>query len=1447
VPRLAQIRYAQYLLPLLLAACLGYDPTPPPAAKVRFSLDLDGSTKATVKVLDEYDKEVGSAEVSGAGPFEVKLADSRDYGSVRLVATAGDRVLKAVAARVSMKDTVELGKVDGASTGAAQLIQEKVAGQGGSFASVPESAIADLLTQIADHTKQGTAEIKEFFDLVQKIVSSASTAGGAGGACFGETDAALSDTFATAHAKDLPKDVASVYRNKLTAAVGRLTISLVCDAAFVKVMFTVDASGEALDGNGSPQLIRQPTKAGKIYLAITVDESSPVAGAGLLKSQMTPNDPDTVMFDNGESGDEVAGDRVFTRVLVLPRGMRVKYKYTNGLANEGWTRTEEWPGNARILEVRDVLSRSSDGTPDCLVIRRDSYGDEASNKNYVNLHGKIKSGGGALSFDQDLGGAAASEVSEGRYVGGLGLGDTRKEAPLTPAGLPEALENGVCSLCPAPLTMSTDDSVPPELVSAEFTSTSQVVASFSEALEYTSASSAKNYLIIDASQRALAITSVAASGNRVTLDIEPPDFGQSYTLVVKDLKDASANANPLAPEKDRVTIEKDRTAPKIIEVQALPLRDLNPGAKVTDPTVGQVIRVTFSEELDPSSAENVGNYKVQALVGDDLKIHAAHLGGAGGSKSKDRRQVFLVTDVQGKRRPYQLLSSGIRDLAGNVAKVSDPIRFAGFALFRVTFAAVPGFAFLDLAGTKRGLPQGANLYLTGTVLSVARDLEGDNLSVGGRTDITGIPDFEMKKSTQLYKGQPVYTITLLAPPGTYAWKVAHGVPGEFKNPPTTLVKVHKSLCTTNDLAGVNIDPVTLTALPLPGSDGKPISFLDYGAAKLSKSGDDAPGPFVPKSGETLPVPMIMFKRENPDEVCSVRSSDTACPGIVVGTWRDIADFRIGDKTDDYDDGLPEVDPVRLEVDIRAPKLQAVTVRDSESLLLSFDERLAVDATQVKLSAEHAKKGTAIPVQIEFVGGIGSAASSSCPGLLPHQLIVRTGKMEPAAAYTLSYDGLVDVYGNSQPKALEQTWVAPPGYKAFTPCADTSPPKVIAVLPKTPTSLVVQFNEKILPADAKTSHFAISAQSGVAPATKSATLQGGGTAVLLSTGLQAPQAAYTLTVTNISDLATPPNVLTEQKIKFKGFGDFTPPKVLYATAISPTEIAVAFDEALSPLTATAATSYSLTGGVSVQQVSFSGDPSRKASPFGSPCATTDNVVVLAVSKMAAGTSYKLTPSGVTDLSNNACKDVATIKGVAKPPTVDVIFTYRVEKAGTVCGAVPGKAIDPSTLAAQREGVFMLGCTVSTDGKTKGDPQSAVNKKLGYFPPEGSPLTGPEPQLKDDGTGDDAKAGDNVFTIRIPGVPLGTSLQWKAFAPYTVAYKSANPGNAQAAFADSTPGPSVFSDGQEFPGNENAVRILGDKNGDGVVRINSLFGDETTYKKFTNTPPFVWVVDDVTWTP
>ena len=1418
---------AQTLLVVLatfVVSCLGFDPTPPPAAKLVFTLDLPAANTAQVIIYDVNDKQVGQATAQGGSGAEVSLTPNTDFAALRLVAQSGERVLKAVVAAANKEAVVQVGQVGAGSTAAAQMIQDKVAGQGGSLASVPSSIIADLLTQI----KKGGAEVKDFSTLLTTLLSKAKPghlplATG----LFNPLDAQLNQAFITAHAKELSPTVAADYRNKLTAAISRLSINLVCDAARVKVMFTVDVSGDALDGNGAPQLIRQPTKGDKVYLAITVDESSPVAdAAGLLKTKMTPNDPMGAMVDDGTNGDEAAGDGVYTRVLVLPRGMRVKYKYTNGSAGEGWTRTEEWPGNARLLEVKDVLSRHNGGLPDCLVVRRDAFGDEASNKNYVNLNSALKSSGGTLGWNKDTGGAEAAKVAQDRYVGGLSLGDIRNKPPLTPKGLAEAAENGVCSRCPAPLTMSTDDKVPPRLISAEFTSTRRIKVSFSESLEFTAASTVGNYLVLDSANRALPITSAAASGTFTTLAISFPDFGQTYTLYVKNLRDASANANLLVPSGGFIStpVRPDRTPPKVISVQAFPLQDFNPGASGADPTVGQVLKVTFDEELDTLSANNAGNFQVSPL----LPIKAAYL--------RNTSQVWLITGAQGKRKPYKLFVSGVRDLAGNLVLANNTVPFRGFALYRATFSAVPGFAFLDLAGTKRGLPSGAKLYLTGTILSVARDLKGAPIGVSGRTDVTGIPEFEMKAGAGLYKGKPIYSITLLAPPGAYAWKVAHGVEGEYKTPPSTLVKVHKSLCTSNDFAGVNIDPATLTALPgRPGSDGKPKSFLDYGSAKLSKTGGDAPGPFLIKSGATLPAPSVMFKRENPDEVCRVSGADKQCPAIVIGTWRDIADFKVGAKTSDYDDGQIEVAPVRIQVDAASPVLQQLTVRDSESLLLTFDERLEVKAADLQLSAKEAKTGTDLAVTVHTIGTIGAT-------LLPHQVLVRTGKMGLGASYTLSFHGFTDVLENKQPAALNRTWTAPQSFQPFTPLADNAPPKVLSVIPKSPTSLVVQFNEKLLFASATNSgNYLIKAASGVAPSVVAAVLQGGGTAVHLQTGVQAQQASYTLVVSNISDMASPPNVLSAQQISFKGFGDSTPPKVVYAAAISSSEVAVAFDEPLALVAASSTSSYSISHGLKVLSAVFSGDAVRKAAAFNAANATfSENIVLLQTSTMKAGQAYTLTPAGVTDLSGNNCKTNTTFKGVSAPPKVDVIFTYKISGSATAASKVPGKAIDPSELAKNREGVFMLGCTVSSDGKTKGSPTTdPVTKQMGGFPALGQPLNGVEPQLLDNGLQSDQKAGDHVYTIRIKNVPLGSSLQWKAFASYTVAS-----GNG---FADGLPGPSAYSDGQEYPGNENGVRVLGDKDGDGVVWIHNLFGDEISYKKTTDSPPFVWVVDDNTWTP
>ncbi len=110
------------------------------------------------------------------------------------------------------------------------------------------------------------------------------------------------------------------------------------------------------------------------------------------------------MFDDGSPGDAVAGDGVWALVLDLPyiptasspdgAGVRIGYKYTFGLPGQGWTDSEEWPGNQRLLELEDVNG-------DHLVVRYDVFGDETANKDKVNGLSPAAGGCGSIDWEAD--------------------------------------------------------------------------------------------------------------------------------------------------------------------------------------------------------------------------------------------------------------------------------------------------------------------------------------------------------------------------------------------------------------------------------------------------------------------------------------------------------------------------------------------------------------------------------------------------------------------------------------------------------------------------------------------------------------------------------------------------------------------------------------------------------------------------------------------------------------------------------------------------------------------------------------------------------------------------------------------------------------------------------------------------------------------------------------
>lgn len=1307
--------------------------------------------------------------------FTLALGPGLDHFNVRLVVAGGSFVVKDFVAEAAAGSTTVREGLGVTSTAAAQVVERYAVRERASLASTPSTT----LQSVRDNASGDEERVATFRGLVTTIMTGLDPQNGDPGldvVSFGVN----ADAAAVAGV-----DVAA-YNAALEAAVDASLVPIVCDPGQLNVLFTVDTSGQGKDGNGAPQSIRQPPREGKVFLGITLDPQSPVPdSAGVLRPRLTPNDPQTELFDDGSNGDEVAGDGIFSRTLGLPRGIRVLYKFTNGSPNEGFTATEEWPGNARILQVEDVLTSSASGQPDCLVIRRDSFGDESSNKNFVNLHARL--GGGNLGYGDDLGGPiAVTPEGDGLLPNvGLAVDGTRTAAPLTPAGIPEARENGTCTVCPPPLTVSADDDVAPRLVAASFLGVDETRVIFSEDLDVQSAGLAGNYLLVDEDNAAVRVVSARVTGSQVTLQHDRVDPRRRHRVSVRRVRDASLQQNEV-DDNTSLAVGPDRTPPTVVSVRGGSIVEVNPAARPGDPATGEVFVVTFSEELDRIAAENAANY----LTSDGaLDILAAFQRG---------RDVFVVTAQQERGRSYDLEVGAVFDVAGNVLRdVTVPAR--ALALSVVTFRAIIDFAWTSIDGTTRGLPPGSDLYLTGTVMRDARGVDGADTRVFGRTDVAGLAGFKFTPTDELVEGGRVFELALRLPAGTFAYKLAHGNARTASDPPPSLETVTKGLATRNDLSGVAVDPRSLR-----GNDG-----VSYAAARLSTNGADLPGPGV------------LFKRENPDGLLVVGEVDRVLEPEVVGTWRDVPFGRGAD----YDDGLVDL-PLRIAgaVDNAPPRLLNARARDSESVLLSFDETV-ISAGNVAVSVED--DDGALPI-VEVVVG----------QPLPTQVVVRTGAMGNDTAYALVISGLADADSNPLAGPVTSGFTSPAFFQPFTPLVDDIPPAISLARATSPTAIEVTFTERLKDTTVAATDFTLGGTD--APEVVDVRVLGGGLRVLVTTTTQTRQAAYTLSVSGVEDIAG--NAMSPVTVPVTGFGEFDPPEISRIFPLSSTSIALLWNEPVTAQSASRITSYTVSE-VPVTAVRFGASDELKSAAFNATFAPLrSDVVILTTGPMTGGGTYTVRAEGVADLSGNESDTTTTFTAVAQAPTVDILLTYLISDSVGIVGvgasgsaAPPARALSPATLAQQREGVFVLGTALAANGVDK-ITNHPFTVALTGFPADGAPLAGVEPELKDDGTGGDRAARDNTYTVRITGVPVGSTLSWKAFASFTTSFAGSNPSFPGAAFADATRGPSVFGDGQEYPGNDNAVFIVGDDDGDGIVSIECLFGDEITFKRKTGFPAF-----------
>ena len=397
-----------------------------PASAIRGAVSWSPADGSQLDALDGNGKSLGpfDADVSG-GAYEVKLPSAR-YSMARVQARAGDFVLRALVPFVGEETGVDGVDLDARHVTEALIVEARLSADGGKLQQLTPAAY------VGDGVTDGTRTlIRARFDqpgptqdlllMVDRIMARGNPTVSRDPGYF--RPPVLNSSFVVTAS---PLDSAWVLQNPFDydgvagveldsskfdaklAEVAQLYQPAGCaDPTHVRLVFSVDFNAGSLNGNcGESNRFAWTTDApGKrMFFVGWVHRESEVQDSAInnLLGAGIPNQ--IAMYDDGTNGDDVSGDNIWTVSFDVPfdpaKKLRIGYKFTWGFRGAVWTGSEEWPGNSRIIQVEDV---NGDG----FVHRRDVYGDEATNKDRMNLNLR---GSGIVSWDTVVLGAAAGCV-----------------------------------------------------------------------------------------------------------------------------------------------------------------------------------------------------------------------------------------------------------------------------------------------------------------------------------------------------------------------------------------------------------------------------------------------------------------------------------------------------------------------------------------------------------------------------------------------------------------------------------------------------------------------------------------------------------------------------------------------------------------------------------------------------------------------------------------------------------------------------------------------------------------------------------------------------------------------------------------------------------------------------------------------------------------------------
>lgn len=395
--------------------------------------------------------------VDADGGFVERLDGA--YGGVGLVAwiTSGQRVLAAIVPEVEPQPTIfheehvlglwdlhpSLEDVDESTTAAALIVAAAGHRFGLSLNALPPRAIRGAMDEVAAALAAGPGSDVHLFGRVVATLDEGAGSGLGDGSWldaqgFEGTTSFLSATWAAMAGLDYDGDgdadhSTTAFDLALLMAAEEIDLDICFEESVIPVVFHVDLNDGVKNRNCSvvDHYKHSSLSADKtVFFTGGVHVDTPICSDDRDTHCLTESEVDAVnallgnwtpnvrpMFDDATHGDAVANDGIWTLAVELPylptetspdgAGLRLGYKYTFGQASMGWTDTEEWPGNQRLLEVEDVSG-------DRRVVRYDIFGDEAANKDFVNMLSPAKGGCGQVTWEADRPDACAGGTRENR-------------------------------------------------------------------------------------------------------------------------------------------------------------------------------------------------------------------------------------------------------------------------------------------------------------------------------------------------------------------------------------------------------------------------------------------------------------------------------------------------------------------------------------------------------------------------------------------------------------------------------------------------------------------------------------------------------------------------------------------------------------------------------------------------------------------------------------------------------------------------------------------------------------------------------------------------------------------------------------------------------------------------------------------------------------------------